>query len=42
MEYIMVTKDNLEKEKWLQDLYGEEYASYKKRVNRCIPWIPKR
>ena len=29
-------------EKWLQDLYGEEYASYKKRVNRCIPWIPKR
>lgn len=27
-------------EKWLLDLYGEEYDSYKKRVNRCIPWIP--
>ncbi len=28
-------------EKWLLDLYGEEYANYKGRVNRCIPWIPK-
>ena len=25
-------------EKWLLDLYGDEYAAYKKRVNRCIPW----
>ncbi len=25
-------------EKWLQDLYGDEYAEYKKHVNRCIPW----
>ena len=25
-------------EKWLLDLYGEEYAEYKKRVNRFIPW----
>ena len=25
-------------EKWLLDLYGQEYAEYKKRVNRCIPW----
>ncbi len=24
-------------EKWLLDLYGEEYAEYKKHVNRCIP-----
>lgn len=29
-------------EKWLLDLYGEEYAEYKKHVNRCIPWIPRR
>ena len=29
-------------EKWLLDVYGEEYASYKKRVNRCIPWIPRK
>lgn len=28
-------------EKWLLDLYGEEYAEYKKNVNRCIPWFPK-
>ena len=27
-------------EKWLLDLYGKEYAKYKKQVNRCIPWIP--
>ncbi len=25
-------------EKWLLDLYGDEYADYKKRVNCCIPW----
>jgi protein-S-isoprenylcysteine O-methyltransferase Ste14 len=29
-------------EKWLMKLYGEEYAQYKKRVNRCIPFIPRR
>lgn len=29
-------------EKWLLDLYGDEYAEYKKNVNRCIPWFPKR
>ena len=28
-------------EKWLLDLYGEEYAAYQKRVNRCIPRIPR-
>lgn len=27
-------------EKWLADLYGQEYANYCKRVNRCIPWFP--
>lgn len=25
-------------EKWLHNLYGNEYAEYKKRVNRLIPW----
>lgn len=24
-------------EKWLKNLYGNEYLEYKKRVNRCIP-----
>jgi protein-S-isoprenylcysteine O-methyltransferase Ste14 len=28
-------------EKWLLELYGDEYASYKKRVNRLIPWKSK-
>ena len=30
------------KEKWLKDLYGNEYTDYCKRVNRCWPWISKR
>lgn len=29
-------------EKWLKELYGAEYVLYCKRVNRCIPWFPKR
>ena len=29
-------------EKWLRDLYGKEYYDYCKRVNRCIPWFPKK
>lgn len=27
-------------EKWLHDLYGQEYEDYCKKVNRCIPWFP--
>ena len=26
-------------EKWLYNLYGQEYADYCKKVNRCIPWL---
>ena len=29
-------------EKWLTGLYGQEYTDYKKRVNRCIPWFPRK
>lgn len=29
-------------EKWLHDLYGKEYDDYKKQVNRCIPWFPRK
>ena len=32
----------LTEEKWLTDLYGQEYLEYCKKVNRCIPWFPKR
>lgn len=28
-------------EKWLSDLYGEQYRAYCRRVNRCIPWFAK-
>ena len=31
----------LTEEKWLTDLYGQEYIEYCKKVNRCIPWFPK-
>ena len=29
-------------EKWLLNLYGDEYAEYTKKVNRCIPWKPSK
>ncbi len=29
-------------EKWLKELYGQEYILYCQRVNRCIPWFPKK
>ena len=29
-------------EKWLIKLYGDEYADYKKQVNRCIPFFPRK
>ena len=28
-------------EKWLRDLYGQEYIDYCKKVNRCVPWKRK-
>lgn len=28
-------------EKWLKNLHGREYEEYCRRVNRCIPWLPK-
>ena len=29
-------------EKWLRSLYGQEYIDYCARVNRCIPFPPKK
>ena len=29
-------------EKWLKDLYGQEYIDYCAKVNRCIPWFPRK
>ena len=31
----------LSEEKWLRNLYKEEYILYCKKVNRCIPWCRK-
>lgn len=33
--FLMLTE-----EKWLLRLYGTEYAAYRKKVNRCLPWFP--
>ena len=38
---MTITLINTE-EKWLIKLYGDEYANYKKRVNRCIPFFPRK
>ena len=32
----------LTEEKWLSDLYGAEYDTYCKRVNRTWPWFPEK
>lgn len=37
--YLTVLMKHTE-EKWLADLYGQEYSDYCSRVNRCIPWFP--
>ena len=39
--FMTVLMKNTE-EKWLLELYGDEYADYCKRVNRCIPWFSKK
>jgi protein-S-isoprenylcysteine O-methyltransferase Ste14 len=38
---MTVTLKNTE-EKWLLNLYGQEYRDYCKQVNRCLPMIPKK
>lgn len=40
LEMTIVLKKT--EEKWLLDLYGQEYADYCKKVNRCIPWFPRK
>ena len=38
--FLTILLKNTE-EKWLRNLYGQEYEAYCRRVNRCWPWIPK-
>lgn len=35
-------KEGQTEEKWLFNLYKQDYADYLKRVNRCIPWPPRK
>ena len=39
--YMTIVLKNTE-EKWLTNIYGQEYIDYCKRVNRCIPWFPRK
>ncbi len=38
--FMTVLMKNTE-EKWLYGMFGEEYALYCKKVNRCIPWFKR-
>ena len=38
--FMTVLMKNTE-EKWLYNLYGEQYLEYCKKVNRCIPWVKR-
>ena len=29
-------------EKWLRQVYGQAYDDYCRRVNRCLPWFPRK
>lgn len=40
IEMTIVLKNT--EEKWLKNLYGQEYITYCGQVNRCIPWLPKK
>lgn len=39
--FFMTIVLKLTEEKWLKNLYGDEYVQYCKRVNRCIPCLSK-
>ena len=39
---IITVTMKLSEEKWLLNVYGKEYLEYCRRVNRCIPWFPKK
>ena len=38
---LMTVMMKLTEEKWLRNLYGAEYETYCRRVNRVWPWFPK-
>ena len=39
--YLTILMKHTE-EKWLTKLYGASYTEYCKKVNRCLPWFPKK
>jgi len=43
INWVIVTVSLINtEEKWLLKVYGKDYEEYKKRVNRCIPWFPRK
>ena len=40
LEMTIVLKKT--EEKWLTELYGQDYIDYCKKVNRCIPWFSEK
>jgi len=40
LEMTIVLKNT--EEKWLTELYGQQYLDYCRQVNRCIPWFPQK
>ena len=40
IEMTIVLK--ITEEKWLTELYGQDYIEYCKKVNRCIPWFSEK
>ena len=39
---LMTVMVSSTEEVWLEDLYGDDYREYRGRVNRCIPWFPRK
>ena len=39
---IMTVLMKYTEEKWLRELYGQEYEDYCEKVNRCIPWFKRK
>ena len=39
--FFMTVLMRATEEKWLKNLYGEEYEEYCRQVNRCWPWFRK-
>ncbi|MBQ9135359.1 MAG: isoprenylcysteine carboxylmethyltransferase family protein [Lachnospiraceae bacterium] len=39
---VMLHLQILQEEEHMQKMFGEDYVAYCKKVNRCIPWFPRK